>query len=83
LAIDISTGLVEMAAPPVAGTIAMEIAIKAAKIVRTNIMAELSGEAALKVNLHAQSCDQCVKSTDLKSITKPLHRGASIMASDE
>jgi len=83
LAIDISTGLVEMAAPLVAGTIATEIAIKAAKIVRTNIMAELSGEAALKVNLHAQSCDQYVKSMDLKSVTKSLHRGASIMASDE
>jgi hypothetical protein len=46
-----------MAAPLVAGTIATEIAIKAAKIVRTNVMAELSGEATLKVNLHAQSCD--------------------------
>lgn len=84
MAIDISTGLVEMAAPLVAGTIATEIAIKVAKIVRTNVMAELSGEATLKVNLHAQSCDHgASKSTDLKSITKPLHRGAGIMASDE
>jgi hypothetical protein len=57
LAIDISTGLVEMAAPLVVGTIATEIAIKAAKIVRTNVMAELSGEATLKVNLQARSCD--------------------------
>jgi len=41
----------------VAGTIATEIAIRAAKIVRTNVMAELSGEATVTVNLHARSCD--------------------------
>lgn len=40
-----------MTAPLVAGTIATEIAIKAAKIVRTNVMAELSGEATVTVNL--------------------------------
>jgi hypothetical protein len=38
LAIDISTGFVEMAAPPVAGTVATEIAITAARIVRTTSM---------------------------------------------
>jgi hypothetical protein len=38
LAIDISTGFVKMAAPPVAGTVATEIAITAARIVRTTSM---------------------------------------------
>jgi hypothetical protein len=38
-AIDISTGFVEMAAPPVAGTMAREMAIKAVKIVRAKAMA--------------------------------------------
>jgi hypothetical protein len=38
-AIDISTGFVETAAPPVAGTMATEMAIKAAKIERVKPMA--------------------------------------------
>jgi len=38
LAIDISTGFVEMAAPPVAGTVATEIAITTARIVRATSM---------------------------------------------
>jgi hypothetical protein len=37
--IDISTGFMEMTAPPVAGTMATEMAIKAAKIVRAKAMA--------------------------------------------
>jgi hypothetical protein len=41
--IDISTGVVETAAPPVAGTTATETAITAARIVRTATINELSG----------------------------------------
>jgi len=42
--IDISTGFVETAAPPVAGTMATEMAISAARIGRTVAIGELSGE---------------------------------------
>jgi hypothetical protein len=41
--IDISTGFVETAAPPIAGTMATEMAIRAARIVRTAAIDELSG----------------------------------------
>ena len=41
--IDISTGFVETAAPPIAGTMATDMAIKAARIVRTVAIDELSG----------------------------------------
>jgi hypothetical protein len=41
--IDISTGLAEMAAPPVAGTMATEMAIKTARIARAGSIAEISG----------------------------------------
>jgi hypothetical protein len=44
LVIDISTGFVEAEAPPAAGRKAMEMAIKAAEIVRANFMDELSGD---------------------------------------
>jgi hypothetical protein len=42
--INISTGFVEAVAPPVAGSNAMEMAIKAAKIVRAKAMDGLSGD---------------------------------------
>jgi hypothetical protein len=44
LVTDISRGFVEAAAPPVAGSKAMEMAIKAAKIVRAKAMDGLSGD---------------------------------------
>jgi hypothetical protein len=44
LVIDILTGFVEATAPPVAGSKAMEMAVKAAKIVRAKAMAGLSGD---------------------------------------
>jgi hypothetical protein len=44
LVTDISPGFVEAAAPPVAGSKAMEMAIKAAKIVRAKAIDGLSGD---------------------------------------
>ena len=43
-AIDISTGFEEMVAPPVTGTRATEMAIKAAKIARARVIGRLSGD---------------------------------------
>jgi len=43
-AVDISAGFVEMAAPPVTGTMATEMAIKTANIMRAGAISELSGD---------------------------------------
>jgi hypothetical protein len=50
LVIDISIGRVEAAAPPVAGSKAMEMAIKAAKIVRAKTMYGTIWRYGLRVN---------------------------------
>jgi hypothetical protein len=44
LVISISTGFVDAVAPPAAGSKAMEMAVKAAKIVRAKAMDGLSGD---------------------------------------